>query len=282
MRTAVVCLAYLKNVDGVKILADYFSDTETDLYIHVDAKSDASAYQDFAKDRHNVFLTPNRFPIYWGGFNTVRSAIASLEYARRSAEYGRFLFLTEDTIPIVSKAEFAKRMSSDVEFFETKIASGQNMIDRYNGFFYFDSFATTPRPCPTVARAVTAEDLLALSRLNRLRDKGKVVLKDIHHGGTWWGLTAQAVNKIVSSYYAEEHLRESFEFSAIPEEQYFHTILRLEKSEPLLFTDWSRNPTPFVFRTSEEIAEVDAKGRTFLRKVDIKSESIKDFVRSLA
>ncbi|MEJ1933327.1 beta-1,6-N-acetylglucosaminyltransferase, partial [Nostoc sp. NIES-2111] len=283
MRTAVICLAYMRSAAGVELLANYLARTSADLYVHVDAKSDPAPYVNAAAQNPSIRLIAQRHAIFWGGFNTIRAMVAGLEAARATADYWRFVFLTEDTIPIVSPAEFDRRMSSDAEFIETKPTSNPAIWDRYNRYFFLDSFATTPRPCRTVEREITAEHSRALYRMDALRSVGKVPLSDLRHGGTWWALTKRATERFLTSYWTDARLRESFEFSAISEEQYPHTVLGdLGATAPALFADWSRTPTPFVFRTAAEIATIDSKGATFLRKVQVGEPSIQDFVLSLA
>ena len=282
MRTAVICLAYLKDSQGVSVLAEYFADTPTDLFIHIDAKSDQSAYIEFAKDKKHVHVVPTRLPIYWGGFNTVRACINSIQYAKSTADYSRYAFLTEDTIPLVPQKEFINRMSSDVEFIETRNTTNQKNWDRYNKFFFFDSLATTPRYCLTNEREISPDILLAFTRLTQARAQGKAAVRTLYHGGTWWALTAQAIEKVLRSYREDGHLRQSFEFSAIPEEQYFHTILgEIPNSLPMIFTEWNRDPAPYVYKTASEIKATDTLNRTFLRKVRYTDESIRDYVRDL-
>ena len=81
-------------------------------------------------------------------------------------------------------------------------------------------------------------------------------------------------------------LRESFEFSSIPEEQYYHTILgeselRVETA-PFIYMDFSRDPKPFVFRTRNELLALAGKPHLFARKIDFNSQEVSELVAELA
>ncbi len=84
----------------------------------------------------------------------------------------------------------------------------------------------------------------------------------------------------------DAHLRESFEFSSIPEEQYFHTILARalpgRQFAPCLYADFTRPPHPYVFATRAEIlGRPQAGPEMFLRKTDMASGEIEAFVDEL-
>lgn len=279
-KTAVICLAYLEKPSGVALLAEFFAQANADLFIHVDAKSQDTAYQAVAREFPNVRLVNDRYEVFWGGFNTIRAMVSSLNQARHSGVYSRFLIITEDTVPIISRDEFQARMAWDGEFIESKLITSGEVLSRYAGFFYLDSFSTTPRPCRTAQRVVTDRVIADIERLRTLQLKGKAEISEIFHGSVWSGLTSSSIYKILDSYETDLHLRESFEFSAVPEEQYFHTILgALPRQAPLVFADWSRRPTPYVFQSAQDIEEIDSKSAIFLRKVVIGSQDITAFVR---
>ena len=281
MKIAVICVAYLQNAAGVELQAKYFAGTNTTLYVHVDAKVDDSAYREAASRYSNIRLISERKTIFWGGFNTVRALVAGLKQARDDANYDRYLLITEDTIPLLSQVKFAELMEQNAEFVQTTKTKNPIIVDRYRKFFYFDSHCTSARPSRIVLREVTDEAMSDLERLRLLKLRGKVAIEDLYHGAGWIGLSAPAAEKILRSFEEDVHLRESFEFSAAPEEQYFQTILGDVKGRTLIFNDWSRKPTPYVFKTVEEIRDIDTNGAPFLRKVPLGVPSIEQFVRDL-
>jgi len=283
MKIAAICLAYLGKPDGVDCLAEYFSSTGTSLFVHVDAKVDDTPYRSLVSKWPHVSLLADRLPIYWGGFNTVRAIIRACEVASYADSFTRYLVITEDTIPLLSRAKYLDLMASDVEFIETHRTQNPKIIERYEKFFYFDSGTTSARPTAILDREVSPEMLLGINRLQQLRARGKAVLPALCHGSGWFGLTNLSIDKIRRSYHEDPYLRESFEYSAVPEEQYFQTILGpISNARKLVFTDWSRSPKPFVFRSGEEFSTLNTGQTMFLRKVALGSRAIGDFVQGLA
>ncbi|MBP2151726.1 beta-1,6-N-acetylglucosaminyltransferase [Xanthobacter autotrophicus DSM 597] len=282
MEIAIICLGYLKSATGAALLADYFADW-ADFYIHIDAKSDISPYSHAAATHANIRLAERRFPIFWGGFNTIRACVTTIEQALRAKNYDRIAFITEDTIPLVGRSEFLRCMSEPTEWIQTYRSTNEEWIARYRGFYFFDSLATNPRHVPPLDRRWTTHELASLKRLEALQQRGKANIELMFGGGTWWCLSRAQIDKFLLHYHANDHVRESFEFSAIPEEQYIHTVLgSLAESRTFVHTDWSRDPRPYVFQSIDEISSLDARGAPMLRKVALDVPEIETFVRSLA
>lgn len=282
MSLAIICLCYMKSAAGASLLADYFADIG-DLYIHTDAKADITPYAEAATRHPNITLADVRFPIFWGGFNTVKACIATIQQAIRTKDYARIAFITEDTIPLIAKSEFAARMKSDIEWIQIHPTGHPDWIARYERFFFLDSFATNPRTIVRLDRAWTPEMVDSVRRLGLLQQKGKAKINRMFDGGTWWSLTRPHIDKFLTTYHSDLHLRESFEFSAIPEEQYIHCVIGpLANAKALVFTDWTREPRPYVFRSMAAIKEAKTRDTPMLRKVAVGTSDIEDFVRDLA
>ncbi|MEP9353632.1 beta-1,6-N-acetylglucosaminyltransferase [Xanthobacter sp. KR7-65] len=282
MKIAVACLAYMKNPAGAAVLAEYFRDA-ADLYLHVDAKSDISPYVDVQSLHPNVVLAAERHPIFWGGFNTVKACVSTIKQAVATKDYERILFITEDTIPLLGRSTFCERMSSSTEWIQIYPSDRIECLTRYTRYFFYDSFATTPRHCEINQREWTPDMVTAVGRLDSLMKRGKAPIHQMFTGGTWWGLTRASIDKFISRYEQDEHLRESFEFSAIPEEQYLHTVLgNLPDARPLVYTDFGRYPQPYVFQSVAEIAAAETHGAPMLRKVPVGVPEIEAYIRELA
>ena len=107
----------------------------------------------------------------------------------------------------------------------------------------------------------------------------------LKHVSTWWGLSGRAIEEILLHYHHNAHMRESFEFACIPEEQYFHTILGNSRcrfvARDFLKDDFSRNPAPWVFHTAEELRAARMMPFLFLRKVDMGSPIVSQHFASL-
>jgi hypothetical protein len=122
--------------------------------------------------------------------------------------------------------------------------------------------------------------------MRNLEYRGKAKLDKLYHGSGWWALSHGTVATILDRYYSDLHLRESFEFSAIPEEQYFHTIIGLSNiNRPrkyFMHVDWDKHPDikPYIFSEFDELMEVKKNNPEllFVRKTDMESTEVRDFV----
>jgi hypothetical protein len=288
VKVAAVCLAYLRTPAGVEMLARYFARLPADVYLHVDAKVPDGAYRGVAARHPHVRLLPRRLPIWWGGFNTVRAVVAALRHVRTQGGYDRHLLLTEDTVPLMPPAALRAHLEQDVEFIQSypvPTDAGHLVRRRYDGFFFYDSAATNPRFLPPEMRGIAEGMVHNLQRLEAVRRRGKAPLPDLRTGSTWWGLSDQAVACILDAHEADPALRECFEFSAIPEEQYFPTLLHragwTRAQQSFMHADFTREPFPYVYRTRQEVEQAQCAPCCMLRKVDLQAPGIAEYMRDL-
>jgi hypothetical protein len=285
MKIAVICLAYLRLDAGVRMLSDYFAKLDADLFVHVDAKVSFETYE-ASSACANVHFVKKRVPVYWGGFNTVCAIIKTIEIARERAHYDRFVLLTEDSVPLRPPAELLSCLSDDIEWIDSHELPEERW-QRYTGFFCFDTPATNPRFFDPADKFFTEEHLNKINRLQALMALGKFNLRRLCSGSGYWALSAKAVSAVLETHFTSQHFRHSFEFSAIPEEQYFHTILAnaglASKRRRFMRADFDRPPHPYVYRTAAELyAEQRDSKCLFLRKVDLTKPEVIDYVARLA
>ncbi len=288
MRVAVICLAYLGNPSGASLLSKYFSHLDAHLFLHVDAKVSAAPYE-CLNGAPNVTQLPDRHEIFWGGFNTVQAAVSAIEFAQTMTDFDMFIFTTEDSVPLLSPAEMDSRLSMDIDWIAIHAPNPPWVWERYERFFFFDSRATSFRYFEAGERFITEQDLRRLDRMRRRMAEGKIQLPELYHGSGWWALSRETIHTILERYHADGGLRESFEFSAIPEEQYFHTIIGLSNikrtNKYFMYVDWERDPTvkPYVFSQLSELQIVRDENPEllFVRKIDLQSEEVEVFVDEL-
>jgi hypothetical protein len=286
LKIAVICLAYLGPARGVEWLAHYFARSDADIWLHVDAATDAAEYQSLAARVTNLYMVQPRMRSWWGGFNGAVAVLAACETAQKAKNYDRFLYLTEDSVPLRRPEELRARLARHVEYIEMSHTDSSRVWARYKEFYCWDCDAMNPRCYDYQGWMVTPALERQVARLAQLRARGKAPLSRLWHGPCYWGLSATVLEELLARHRQDTWLRESFEFSSIPEEQYYHTILgessRRFKKAPFMFMDFSRDPKPFVFRTRNELLALQAHPHLFARKVDIDSEEVSQFVAELA
>jgi hypothetical protein len=304
LQLAVICVAYLGSAAGVELLGRYFggagAGAGADIWLHVDAATDIAEYQALAERTANLHLAAPRLRCWWGGFNGARAVLATAAAALEKKRYDRFIYLTEDSVPLMRLRDLQDRLVEDIEYIDctcTEPPAGSSYPSdlqdflkevqaRYDGYYCYDCDAMNFRHVDSNTWIVTQAMELQMARLAKLRARGKVRLPALWTGNAYWALSADALEEILSQHQKNEHLRESFEFSAIPEEQYYHTILgnsrRRREHAPFMLMDFTREPRPFIFRAADELAALQEHPHLFARKVDIHSESVVRFVEQLA
>jgi hypothetical protein len=293
-------MAYLGPAAGVGLLARYFARADADIWLHVDVASDVTGYQALADRTANLHLVTPRLRCWWGGFNGALAVLGTAAVALKKRRYDRVLYLTEDSVPLLSLDELLARLAEDVEYIEltcTKPPEGESyhpetqeflneVQERYDGFYCYDCDAMNYRSTDYREWVVTPAMEVQIARLAKLRARGKAQLPGLWHGPAYWGLSAARVRALLAQHRRDKELRESFEFSAIPEEQYYHTILanapNRPSNAPFMLMDFGRDPKPFVFRTAEELTDLRSYPYLFARKIDFHSQSVKQFVEQLS
>jgi hypothetical protein len=97
-------------------------------------------------------------------------------------------------------------------------------------------------------------------------------------------LTSTSADKILASWEGDIWLRESFEFSEVPDEGYFQTILSEQEVpawRPLMYADWSVPSPPRIFRTPDELSQIDTGGALFVRKIDFNGRDLNSWTDRL-
>lgn len=243
MKIAALILAYNYPL-GLSALARLFSAVDIDTFIHVDEKIDIFPFQEFGGP--NVIFIPRRKRIFWRGFTMIEATIELICAAMENNKYDRYIIISDDSLPIVEMQEFRRRIELNVDYIDLSIVP-PIFQSRYENFYMFDSEATQVRWLPVVDREFSDDALMRIERLKALRKIGKKPIPTVFYGSQWMSLTASSVQCILESWNEDHWLRESFEFSEVPDEGYFHTILAQNlhlPSRPLMHVEWSGNPPP--------------------------------------
>jgi hypothetical protein len=242
-------------------------------YVHLDRKVEPAAY---ALDRRwpdNLTFVAERFEVFWGGFNMIRATESLACEALQDPRHTAFALVSDDTLPLLPPDRIRAALGSTADRIDVGLSKrNPPFLRRYTDWFFLDSAATSARPLAVQDRAVEGAALDALGRLTRLRERGKFPVPEVWGGSQWWTLGRETLTAILAELAGNEWLRESFEFSAVPDELAFQTIhanrlgLTARSFTGPMLTDVSREPAPFVFRTLDEPPPIPP-GKLFLRKI---------------
>lgn len=273
MKIAALILAYNYPL-GLSALTRLFSAVDIDTFVHVDEKIDAVPFHEFGGLR--VTFISKRKRIFWRGFTMIEATIELICAAMENKKYDRFIIISDDSLPIVDMQELRRRIELDVDYIDLCVVPPV-FQSRYENFYMFDCEATQVRWLPVVDRQFSDDALMRIERLKALRKIGKKPIPTVFYGSQWMSLTASSVQCILDSWNEDHWLRESFEFSEVPDEGYFHTILAHNlqlPSRPLMHVEWTGSPPPRVFTTVEELAAIKSNNTLFVRKINMPPEQI--------
>lgn len=280
MKIAVLILAYRYPI-GLRALAGFFSAPCFDIFVHVDRKTDAGQFAEYAGA--SIHLLEDRIPVFWRGWSMVEATMRLVIQAKSRCDFDRYLFISDDCVPIVDAGAVVRALEAFPDYMQFQDA--RHRASRYEKFFMFDSKATQLRW--TADREVTDDALDRFERLGALRRRGKKPLAQHYQGSQWWALSRESIARVLDSWHSDQWLRESFEFSDAPDEGYFQAILAetcLARSRRLMWVDWSVQtpPPPRIFRTCEELAAIRPMTELFARKVDLEPPELDSWIARLA
>ncbi len=246
-----------------------FANPGVSFFIHIDSKADPESFQ-FLASAPNVCVLEQRFCNFWGGFSLVDSSIALLERAWQR-EFDRYLLVSDDSFPLLTYAKLCEALSEDRNWVGAA-TQNEHMRKRYENFYYNDSPATNPIPSLRGEGHFEASEHAALHDLAGLMRQGKKSLNVLFHCQQWWVLTHEAAGNVLHSYRTDHHLRQSFRFSMIPDESYIQTVAGLAQPDKLsrralVWTDFSKQPKPYLYSSIETLAEAFESGMPFVRKI---------------
>ena len=270
-------LAFLVMASGAPGVLDshaaaFEADPDVHFFVHLDAKASLA---DFAapQSRSNVTFIAARRPIFWGGFNMVRAEVELLAVALDHAGgFDYVALISDDSYTLRSgRALKAALPAADAWIDQNPIEPALD-YPRYGRFYCFDAAPFSARSLPAEERHVTEADSAEMAALEALRARGKAPLTRLYQGAQWWCLKREVAAFVVAAFMGDEHIRDSFRFSAIPDEIVVQTTVGLAgRSWTLqrspMFYDFSRDPKPFVFAAIGELDEALRSPCLFVRKI---------------
>ncbi len=250
-----------------------------DVYVHVDAKIDLADYKSRMGDAAAAcrFLDERR-SIFWAGFSMIEATL-DLMRAALPGGYRNYALVSDDSFPIRSPSLLRAKLTTDHQRISARpVQDNELFAERYRKFFSFDHPVTSLHG-RTIESACFDDALLArLARLDARRRAGKADLA-LHYGSQWCSLTKDAVELVLDIHENRVDVRESFEFSAVPDEIYFQSVLMnflpgIKRVQSPMLVDWSRQPRPFVFQSVEDIVPRIGEDHCFVRKVSAKNADL--------
>ncbi|WP_298328189.1 beta-1,6-N-acetylglucosaminyltransferase [uncultured Dokdonia sp.] len=270
MKQAILITAY-KDFSQLRRLVQEFDDN-FNIYIHIDKKS---SFNETLKDdflqMSNVRYVSQDFKVNWGGVNHLKAYLKLSEVALTLKENGFFHLITGQDFPIQSNKDFRKYLVNGQNHLSA--FTMPNKVWKYGGmdrielFNFYDLF-----------NAKKTSKWIYLTQRLQLRFKFKRPVKksmgQLYGGNTYWSLTREAVQYVVTHTQENPKFLKRFNFTFCAEEMYFQTVLMnssLKQSinhDDLRYMDWTtgRGGNP-AFLDETDFESIINSRKLFARKL---------------
>ncbi|MBU8538104.1 beta-1,6-N-acetylglucosaminyltransferase [Falsiroseomonas tokyonensis] len=258
-----------------------------DVYLHVDAKVGLEDFlpQDIEGLPGRLHLARRRFDIRWGSFAMVEATLALLAEMRAAKPYHRITLLSGDSYPIFPDGRMREFLASSTEAISARPVTRDARRSRTERIYVPDTVIGVLKSHFTDRYLTPADvpDLLAAIGLLQTRTEF-LQRTPVHLGSQWWSLTRDALDQIEAFLQANPDFIQHFRYSAIPDESFFQTAFMKAVADPKKRTDgplhirWDTKPRPFVFLLPEQIVDLRASNKPFVRKVAEESAELLDLL----
>lgn len=260
-------LAYLilahNNPSQLKRLVQKLSSSQTDIYIHIDAKAKLADFMPIAA-LPNVYFVTKREKVYWGAYSIVQATVNGFEQIIASSKaYDYITLLSGQDYPLKSNTAIQNffKANEGKAFMEFYLVNDvwQEAIPRLNKYYL------TNYP---FAGSTKLEMLL-----NKLLPK-RLPPKDLVFVGRsqWFSITLAQAKYIVTTLAANHKLRRYFSFTWGSDEFVFQTLLYNSPfkeqmvNDNLRYIDWSQGGASPKTLTMADASTLLSTNKLFARK----------------
>lgn len=240
------------------------SDSDFDMYIHVDAKQDIEPFLKATNGIERVYFTPNRHKVYWGGYNAIHACYELLRTALNSdRDYDYFVMMQNLDYPIKSneqiKAFFLE--NNGKEFLRGCPIAGTKdweFARKYKLYYMKDNpYGKAPNSNPKKLLITLASTVLSLTTIGF---NGTIKEKDgdydIYYGCAQWAISRKCAEYLDEFEKTHPRFNKKMKIMQFPDEEYFHTVvhnshfkencIKYNEPEQRWLVNW-RNLTYFEF-----------------------------------
>jgi hypothetical protein len=262
MKIAYLILAH-RNPIHIRKMIDVLSSEDCSFFLHVDRKSRQDLFLFLKKE--NVFFSDKRISVYWAEYSMVEAILILIQQALCGPQsYDYYVLLSGSDYPLRSKEYI------------------HNFFDKNRGM-EFISMARIPNeeagvPLSKIdtlaipsSRPIYRSIVKACARLGLARRDYRKHLAGLqpYGGSTWWALTRDACEYILSFVKKNPSVCEYFEKTYTSDETFFHTILgnsilKSRVHRGLMYDDWPANSPHPVTINSEHLALFEAHEKVTL------------------
>ena len=207
--------------------------TDFDMYIHVDLKSDIEPFQELLKDNKQVYFTKQRQKVYWGGYHAILATYILLEEALASPrKYDYVVLLQNLDYPIKSNEYiqdfFEKNKGTEYirgcHIAKTKdwhYAEKYKIYNSRDKDFYLNSHSGFVKLLWDGMNAIRSISTIGFNGVHK--ENGENI--ELYYGTAQWAVTRECAEYMVKFKNSHPKFNKRMQHIKFPDEEYFHTIV---------------------------------------------------------
>lgn len=249
----------------------------SDIFVHIDKKSDMDISYLIKKTSTYVNYY-KRYPVYWGGYNQILSILSLVEEAVNKQKYDFLILLSGHDLPVASYNELISFLKNNLKrsfitSFKLPITSWnyKHGLGRVQWYWFMDHVMRI--------RGLHKFHLIShylFEKFNIIKPASRGI--EFYGGSDWWMLPYEVAHWCLNEFNNNKRLRKCFEFSFIPSEMFFQTVIGNSKyhnsvtNNNYRFIPWSSDNKghPDVI-TNEHKKAIEESDCLFARKFDLES-----------
>lgn len=275
MKQAILITAY-KNVNHLVSIINFFDDN-FEVYIHFDKKSLISKEALYSLKKFSIVkLVSQKYNVYWGGINHLKSILYLSSEALKNKDIKRFHLISGHDFPIKNQADFLSffgtSQSNYIECFEVPFKgwTGNGGLDRLNYFSFYD-LLNWKNP---FHRKIIKKIISFQKKIDYKRKSFHKKLK-LYGGSTWWSLERECLDYIIKFTKQNHYVLKRFKHTFCSEEFYFQTIIMNSNfkssvvNKNLRYIDWSnRNGNNPSILDESDVKKIETSESFFARRFE--------------
>ncbi|MCI7792188.1 MAG: beta-1,6-N-acetylglucosaminyltransferase [Lachnospiraceae bacterium] len=207
--------------------------TDFDMYIHVDLKSDIEPFQELLKDNKQVYFTKQRQKVYWGGYHAILATYILLEEALASPrKYDYVVLLQNLDYPIKSNEYiqdfFEKNKGTEYirgcHIAKTKdwhYAEKYKIYNTRDKDFYLNNHSKFVKLLWDGMNAIKSISTIGFNGVHK--ENGENI--ELYYGTAQWAVTRECAEYMVEFKNSHPKFNKRMQHIKFPDEEYFHTIV---------------------------------------------------------
>lgn len=279
MRIAFIITAYNKSEQLTRLINCLGNKAGFEnIFVHIDRKAQYPEHEILLKT-NNLTNISRKYSVYWGGDSQLLSILSLIENAVNKQDYDFMVLLSGQDLPVVSyndmMAFFTKYQGhSFITSYKLPIESWnyKHGMGRVQWYWFMDHI----KRLRGIHRFHVWSHYL-FERFNIVKPATRGI--EFYGGSDWWMLPGEVADYCLNEFHTNRKLRKSFEFSFIPSEMFFQTVIGNSKYRQSVtnnnhrFIPWSSDNKghPDVI-TNEHKKAIEESGCLFARKFDLDSD----------